>query len=527
MTISYVLAPIPKWYFADNAGRPLAGGTMQVKSSLNPALDKQVFQDPTGTNPYPNPVVFAENGTAGPFYWRIDSTQPQDLYFLDVFDSNGNPIFNVQDYPIAGGGGGGGGGTTALPIKNLIVNNSFINNIGATSTNPIADNTFLSPSAHSNLEFPDMTFFHTGTLGAVDTITFNPFTPFGLNPFGSDYVTPYYVNYSCSNNPVAELTKGYRIPLAPFVATMAGQTFSVKFRARCNSGANTINVRALQYFGTGGTPSPSVRTVDVPFNLTNVWTEYSLFIALPVVAGQTPGNSQDDGTYLEISLPINQNTSIDIAKVACYPGTIVPLTDFESVEEIEAQAETPRTGDIRISANGFSNNNLMNRQAGWIPLNDGTIGDSSSGATTRAKPDAWLLYQLLFDNTVAADCPLFDNTGAPIAKSGTALSNWNDHNRLKLPVMTDSVPANRGTESNALGHHFGAHTATLLATNLPPHKHQVIINANSGVGLVDAVVKGNGAGAGNVVRNSEDGPGTSAPFGIDQPTTYYNMIIKL
>lgn len=525
MTISYVLAPIPKWYFPDNSGKPLGNGFMEVKSSLNPSLDKPVYQDPSGTNPYPEPVRFALNGTAGPFYWKIDSTQPDDLYFLNVFDSDGNPVFNINNYPIAGGGGGGGGGTTVLPIKNIIVNNSFINNIGSTLTSPIADNTFLSPSSHSNLEFPDMAYFHTGTLGSTDVIAFNQFNPPGSNPFTPDYVTAFYVNYTCSNNPSGETSKGYRIPLCPFVNMMAGQTFSVKFRARCLAGANVVNVRALQYFGSGGTPSPSVRTLDTPFSLTNVWTEYSLFVTLPSVGGKTLGNSQDDGTYLEISLPLNQSTQIDIAKVSCYQGTIVPTTDFETFQEIEAEAETPRTGDIKISANAFSN---TGRSAGWIPLDNGTIGNASSGATTRAKDDAWLLYQLLFDNTVASDCPLFSSVGVPIAKSGTALSNWNAGNRLQLPLTVGRVLADRGTGANALGHAFGSDTATLSAGNLPPHSHTVTFTAGQAVGISPVnFARGSVPGSGSNTVNSGNGPGTSAPFSIAQSTVYYNMIIKL
>lgn len=528
MTISYVLAPIPKWYFADTNGKPLSGGYMEVKSSLNPSLDKQVFKSDSDASPYEQPVRFALNGTAGPFYWKIDSTQPEDLYFLNVFDAEGNQVFNITNYPVAGGGGGGGGGTTVLPIRNIIVNNSFINNIGATSSSPIADGTFLSPSAHNNLFFPDMRYFHTGTLGANDTITFNQFSPFGDNPFTPDYVTDYYINYSCSNNPAGELSKGYRIPLSPFVATMATQTFSVKFRARCLAGANVINVRALQYFGSGGAPSTEVRTLDVPFSLTNNWTEYSLFITLPTVGGKTPSDSSDDGTYLEISLPLNQITNIDIAKVSCYPGTIAPTTDFETIQEIESQLETPRTGMIRQSSNAFSNNNAMNMQAGWIPLNDGTIGNALSGSTTRAKSDTWLLFKQLWENTVASDCPLFTSAGAPVAKGGTALSDWNANKRLKLPIMTDSVIANRGTGANALGHHFGSHTNTLVAANLPPHSHQVTFTAGQNVGASPVnFARGNVPGAGSNTVASGNGPGTSSPFNVDQPTTYFNMIMKL
>ena len=527
MTISYVLAPIPKWYFADNNGKPLSGGYMEVKSSLNPSLDKQVFQEPSGVIPYPNPVPFALNGTAGPFYWRIDSAQPDDLYFLNVFDADGNQVFNTQNYPIAGGGGGGGGGTTVIPIKNIIVNNSFINNIGSTSSSPIADGTLLSPSAHNNLVFPDMQYFHTGTLGSTDTISFNEFSPFGDNPFTPDYVTDYYVKYLCLNNPSGELSKGYRIPLCPFVSMMAGQTFSVKFRARCLAGANVINVRALQYFGTGGTPSTPVRTVDVPFSLTNDWAEYSLFINIPSVSGKTPSNSNDDGTYLEISLPLNQSTNIDIAKISCYPGTIAPTTYFETIQEIESQLETPRTGTTRPSTNPFSNNNNMNMQAGWIPLNDGTIGNSSSGATTRAKSDAWLLFKQIWENTVAADCPLFTSAGAPVSKGGSSLADWNDNRRLSLPSTVGRVLADRGTGSNALAHAFGNDTAALGATNLPPHAHGVSVPTSQGDGALARARTGNGVAGLSINISTDNGPGTSAPFSIQQKTVYYNMIIKL
>ena len=84
MTISYTLQPIPFWYFSDLTGKPLAGGQMFSYSSLNPTQFKPIFQDPAGVNEYPNPVIFDEGGTAGPFYFQLDSTNPDDLYFLQI-----------------------------------------------------------------------------------------------------------------------------------------------------------------------------------------------------------------------------------------------------------------------------------------------------------------------------------------------------------------------------------------------------------------------------------------------------------
>jgi len=84
MTISYTLQPIPDWYFPDLTGKPLAGGKMYAYSSLNPSQFKPVFQDPSGTNQWPNPIIFSENGTAGPFYWELDTDNPDD-YILFRF----------------------------------------------------------------------------------------------------------------------------------------------------------------------------------------------------------------------------------------------------------------------------------------------------------------------------------------------------------------------------------------------------------------------------------------------------------
>ncbi len=47
-----------------------------------------------------------------------------------------------------------------------------------------------------------------------------------------------------------------------------------------------------------------------------------------------------------------------------------------------------KTGDVKPTFAGG--------EAGWILLDDGTIGDQYSGAATRANPDTWNLYNLLW-----------------------------------------------------------------------------------------------------------------------------------
>lgn len=535
MAITYVLAPVPKWVFLDNQGEPITnGGMMEVRSSLNPSVPKTVYQDPGGVNPYPPNVLINGNGTAGPFYWELDDANPEDLYFLNILDGEGNQIYSIDDYPIAGGAGGGGGNITSIqPLRNIMVNNSFINNIGATTVQPVPDETFLAPSGHSQFYFPDLKFFREGALNAQDTVNFFKFTPLGTNPFPPDSTPAYYLNYDCVAVPGGgETSKGVRVPLAPFVDTMADQTFTVILKARANSGGNVLNLNILQYFGTGGpNPSADVTSLIATFNLLAGWQEFRAVFSIPSVAGQVLGDSNDDGTYLEILYPLNQATNIDIAKILVLPGDLSPQTSFETVAEIESEAETPRTGDIKISMNAFSNSATSTLQAGWIPLDDGTIGNSASNATTRANADTWLLYELIFDNTAEADCPLFDSGGVPLAKGGTALSNWNDDNQIQLPITVGSVLADRGTGGNPLGENFGSSTHTLTVAEMPSHNHP-----GSGVRIGTTP---------NGLSNSINAPLTNLPFApntnvlsmaaqgggqahnITQPTTYYNMIIKL
>jgi len=441
MTISYTLQPIPDWYFPDLTGKPLAGGKMYAYSSLNPSQFKPVFQDPSGTNQWPNPIIFSENGTAGPFYWELDTDNPDDLYFIQIFDSANNLVYSINQYPISGGSGGGSV-NTVQNIENLVINSAFINNIVSTSVQPVANSTLLCPGAHQYLIYPDITFIQSGVSNAQDTVSFLPFTPLGTNPLAPDFATPYYLNYTCLNNPTGETYKGIRIPISQNVNSIANQIFTFVFYARANSGSNTLNIQLLQYFGSGGSPSSPVTTNLTPstITLTSSFAVYSINFSVPPVATKNLGNSNDDGTYLEILLPTGSQCNIDIAKPALYIGSNFPNVFYESVDETTYEIETPRTGDVKISMNSFS----MGNKYGWIPLNDGTIGNSSSNATTRAAPDAFLLYKLIYENTSIDNCPLYNSSGTAIGKT-SLLADWNANNQIRLPKTVGRVLADRGT----------------------------------------------------------------------------------
>ena len=53
MTISYQLAPVPKWYIADLVGKPLGGGYLATFSSLDNTQLNPVYEDPAGAFVWP------------------------------------------------------------------------------------------------------------------------------------------------------------------------------------------------------------------------------------------------------------------------------------------------------------------------------------------------------------------------------------------------------------------------------------------------------------------------------------------
>src|SRR4051812_7475383 len=107
MAITHLLAPEPFWVIINNEGTVAGGAQMFTKRSLNKVQDKIVYQDPAGTIPWTNPIIFDLNGVQGPFYWSVDSSNLNDTYYLRVLDSDGNLIWDVDDFSPPGSGGGG------------------------------------------------------------------------------------------------------------------------------------------------------------------------------------------------------------------------------------------------------------------------------------------------------------------------------------------------------------------------------------------------------------------------------------
>ena len=113
-------------------------------------------------------------------------------------------------------------------------------------------------------------------------------------------------------------------------------------------------------------------------------------------------------------------------------GTIGPPLKWTT--SVDLPQENFTTGDIKESYN-------PSQPTGWLHLSDGTIGNSSSGATLRANPDCWPLFNLLWSITSDDWCQLF--VANVSTRSGRGTSSY-----LQLECTTPHYVAMASRENN-------------------------------------------------------------------------------
>jgi hypothetical protein len=194
--------------------------------------------------------------------------------------------------------------------------------------------------------------------------------------------------------------------------------------------------------------------------------------------------------------------------------------DYSTNDQIDSIISLPRTGDIRISLNGFV-------PYGWVTMNDGTIGNASSNSSTRANIDTFPLFNLLWrafqaNQTLA---PMLTSASAPVAYGADPFTDFAANRQLTLTVQAGRVIAGVNG-SHALGTATGAETHTILAGELPSVVDGTITTQSISLtpGGTPVLSLAGIAGAPSAVRF---GLGSNTPMNIIQPTVYNNIYIKL
>lgn len=215
------------------------------------------------------------------------------------------------------------------------------------------------------------------------------------------------------------------------------------------------------------------------------------------------------------------------------------------------------TGDAKLTLKAAAD-------PGWVLMNDGSIGNASSGGTTRANADCQALFLLLYANLSDTTGPIQTSAGAATTRAaqGTAAAAWAANCRLVLPKQLGRslvvAGAGSGLTSRALGATWGAETKTITTANMPAHNHGVndpthahsVYDPSHSHTYTGFFVWGSGSltgypgyadnyayttsgagtgigiyGAGTGISIQNNGSGTA--FDVTDPSTAWNIMLKL
>ena len=149
------------------------------------------------------------------------------------------------------------------------------------------------------------------------------------------------------------------------VRTFAGQTITLSFWAKIDSGTQSVGTAFEQNFGSGG--SSGVYTYGSNVTLTTTWTRYSVTVTLPSIAGKTIGTS----SFLNVfSLNLSSSAAItfDYWGVQLEAGSVA--TSFQTAtgtiqgELAACQRYFNRFSSADNAYNNFSTGNVRQTGAG-------------------------------------------------------------------------------------------------------------------------------------------------------------------
>jgi len=160
-----------------------------------------------------------------------------------------------------------------------------------------------------------------GTAGGSCSVSRQTFTP-GAAP-DAGYEGTYFLR--CTRTAVGT-TNDYIQQKIEDVRTFAGQTATVSFWAKADTGTPQLIVTRGQQFGTGG--STSVFAQEGTVTLSTSWTRYSVTINFPSILDKTIGTN-NACTIIRFALPVASGLyTLDIWGIQAEAGSVA--TDFQT-----------------------------------------------------------------------------------------------------------------------------------------------------------------------------------------------------
>jgi hypothetical protein len=239
-----------------------------------------------------------------------------------------------------------------------------------------------------------------------------------------------------------------------------------------------------------------------------------------------------------------------IWKVLKFEGTLTLTHNSSSLILLSGASRTVKSGDVGIyiaestsawrelsfqpaAVDNFTTGDVKltlktTADTGWVLMNDGTIGNASSGGTSRANADTEQLFTLLWNNTANADCAVSSGRGA------SAAADYAANKTIALPKALGRAlagyGAGSGLTSRALAAITGTETHTLTEAEIPSLAHSATLalfglaQSGAGNGAVGGDATGGQTGTATVSVATHGSGGAHANM---QPTLFLNVMIRL
>ncbi len=563
MALTYSLGFEPLWILIDQNATPAGGGYITSWRSLNKSQPKLIFQNASNTIPYPNSgqssepnsytIAFDANGVApGPFYFETDTSNLNETYFIQAFNAEHTLLWQIDGY-LPGGSGSGGNTTTFLPLTNYIANNQFINAL--TNATPVVTTTMtnlvIAPSNHEGFTpAPSTALALNGTFGVLgpdvrflknstantDSIAFPTFT-LGSSALTGDVTPVRYLQYVCGTGNPGETYKCFQFPICQKVQNLSNQLMTFRIWANATTPV-ILDLYTRQYFGsgTGATveSSPATRQlVGSTPALTGIWTAYDISFTMPNISGKSIGSpnaqTNDDAVYLQLSPPLNTACTILFTKPQLYLGDISPDAEFEDYDQINSINSTPRCGDVRIGL-------TPSAPLGWLAMDDSTIGNSLSVATTKGDY-LFQLYSTIYTSVSNAWAPVSGGRSGGGTTMANAITDFLANKTLTLPRALGRAlaGANPGALSGLPARVLGEYVATsethaITLNELAPHTHNPLApttNFSGGRAGGPHSLPNGSTGTEVPTTGAITGAGAQTELSLMQPTSFMNVYIKI
>lgn len=238
---------------------------------------------------------------------------------------------------------------------------------------------------------------------------------------------------------------------------------------------------------------------------------------------QTQGFAAGLAQSKQMNKVFRQSSMMAAAWAQFCVGQGISVPDDGNLPNLQTNIQSALLAFIAANGIGFTTGDLKPTwktvaDPGWVLINDGSVGDAASNATTRANNDTVNLFALVWGNIGNANAPIQDSTGAPVARGASAAIDFAAHRRLVLPKALGRAlalaGAGAGLTLRSLGDIAGAESSAIANSNLPADGFgRVVLQSTGGggsQGLINSILFGGGV-----------------PLPTLTPSTFVNMMVKL